>query len=277
MQNTGFESDLFEGDASADALIDASGDGFEDGFEDAFGEDAFEAADGFEEDGFEGDGFEEDGFEDDAFEDAAAEGAGFEEDAFEDGFEADALDEADGFEDGFEADALDEADGFEDGFEADALDETDGFEDGFEVSDGFEEDGFEEDAFEEDAFEEDAFAGADDSGDAIEQAFAEAMDAQDEDEFIRRAWRRLRRSRLLRQVAGRAIPLAMRLLRQSAQRIGGVAGQELQGALGGVTGGGEPAPMDAFADAMADEAYSADEVDQFAPVLGSENARNSPE
>jgi hypothetical protein len=242
MQNTGFESDLFEGDDSADALIDASADGLADGFEDAFGEDAFEAADGFESDGFEDDAFEDDAFEEDAFE-----ADGFEEDSFENGFEADALDEGDGF----------------------------AAEDGFEAGDGFEDDAFESDAFEEDAFE----AGDQDGADAIEQAFADAMDAEDEDEFVRRVWRGLRRAArvaapVLRRIGRRALPIAMQLLRQGASRIGGVAGQELRGALGGLPGGGQPAEaMDAFADAIADEAYSEAEVDQYAPVLGGMAAR----
>jgi hypothetical protein len=231
MQNTGFESDLFEDDSS-DALIDSSSDGFEDGFEDAFGEDAFE------DDGFEaaGDGFEEEGFEEDALTDDAFESEGFEEDGFEE----------EGFEDSFAANALDEGEEFE--------------EDAFE---GFEDDG----------------------ADAIEQAFADAMDAEDEDEFVRRLWGRLRRaarvaSPMLRRIGRRVLPMAMRLLREGARNIGGVAAQEVRGAVGGMLGGGgqpaepQPAePMDAFADALADEAFSEDELDQFAPVLGGLAAR----
>jgi hypothetical protein len=231
MQSTGFESDLFEEDMSSDAMTDVSEDGFEDGFEEAFGEDAFEeedAADGFEADGFEGDGFEADAFEEDALEAA-------------DGFE----------EDGFETDAFGEHE------ELDAMaDHADHAEDAVDGFDGFEDEG-------------DA---------AIEQAFADAMDAEDEDEFIRRLWRGLRRAArvaapALRRIGRRALPIGLRLLREGARRVGGVAGQELRGALGrdlqgilgGVTGGaGTADAMDALADFAADD----DDVDAYVPVLG---------
>lgn len=98
MQTTGFESDVFEDDVSADALTDVGEEGFEDGFEEGFEEDAFEeASDGFEsEDGFEAeDGFEEDGLDaadagGDVFE---GEGADEIEDAFAEAMDAEDEDE----------------------------------------------------------------------------------------------------------------------------------------------------------------------------------------
>src|SRR5262249_11687942 len=120
-----------------------------------------------------------------------------------------------------------------------------------------------------------------DEGDAVEQAFIDAMDAEDEDEFLRRVWGGLRRAArvaapVLRRIGRRALPIGLRLLRQAARRIGGVAGQEIGGALGGGLanvlggwlGGGQQADaMDALADVAADEAFSEDEIDEFVPVL----------
>src|SRR5688500_14557060 len=164
----------------------------------------------FEEDLFE-EGFEEDGFAAD----------GFESDALEDSLEGedlgDALDEGAEMEEGFEGE----------GFEGEALEE-DGFEaDGFEESDGFEADGF------EDGFD-------------VEDAFASAMDAEDEDEFLRRVGRALRRvsqNPLVRRVARRALPIGARLLRQFGNQLpgafrdlGGIVGQELRGVIPGLGG-----------------------------------------
>jgi hypothetical protein len=222
--------------------------------------------------------------------------SGFESDLFEEDVSSDALvDSGDGFADGFE-DAFGE-DAFESAEAGDEFEE-DSFED-----DGFEEDSFEEDSFEEDSADEDALAAEgdvdaleeedadlwaeEDAGDgfeegfedgfegaAVEQAFADAADAEDEDEFIRRVWGRLRRaaSPVLRRIRRRALPIGLRLLRQGARRIGGIAGQEIGTALGGglsnVIGGLLRADaMDAFADIAADEAVSEDEMDEFVPVL----------
>ena len=222
---------------------------------------------------------------------------GFESDLFEEDVSSDAL--VDAGEDGF-------ADGFEDAFGEDAFEsarrrrfEEDGFED-----DGFEEDGFEEeDSFEEDSSDEDARPpatstsgggraptsgprrtratdskqGLEDGfeGDAVEQAFADAMDAEDEDEFIRRVSGPPPPCRVACAATHRAAvrcPSACACCARAPGALAGSRDRRLAAALGGglsnVIGGAARADaMDAFADIAADEAVSEDEMDEFVPVL----------
>jgi len=93
--------------------------------------------------------------------------------------------------------------------------------------------------------------------DAVEGAFIGAMDAKDEDEFIRRVWGGLRRAArvsapVLRPVGRRALPMALRLLGQRVRPIGGA--QQVDA-------------MDAFADVVADLAFTEHDIDEFVPVL----------
>ncbi|MBZ4335711.1 hypothetical protein [Corallococcus sp. AS-1-12] len=199
----------------------------------------------------------------DEMSDLLAEGEeGFEDEGFEaEGFEAEGF-EAEGMEEGFEAEGF-EAEGMEEGFEGE------GFEaEGMEEGEGFEAEGFEGEGFEAEGFEQD-------NPNALEDTFADAMDAQDEEEFLRRLAAGARR---LATVAGptfqrirrRAMPIAMRLIRQAAPRLGGIAGQEIGRSLGGML---RADAMDAFADAAGD--YASDEdLDAFNRVLGGLAARH---
>jgi len=185
------------------------------------------------------------------------------------GFE-DELDDADMGEDPLEDALADEADdGFasdsyeDDSFEDDALDEDEALS-----ADGLEDDGFEDDAL--DAAADDEFDELDDldeaedgdlgdDGDEVDQAFAEAMDAADDDEFAQRLSSRFARLRrvsrpYLRQMARRAVPIGLRLIRHVA-RLG----------LGG--GPARLDAMDAFADAAADEAMAGRSVNAYIPFL----------
>ncbi len=199
-----------------------------------------ELADGLED---EGDGFEDEledaDMGDDPLEDALADEAeeGFEDDAFED--------------DAFEDDAFEE-----DSLEDDSLDDDEAVH-----ADGFEDDGFEDDALDaadEDEFDELDGGDAGDDGDALDDAFAEAMDAADDDEFARRLSSRFARLRrlarpYLRQMAGRAVPIGLRLIRYVGRH-----------------GGGGPSrldAMDAFADAAADEAMAGRSANAYIPFL----------
>ncbi|WP_404368901.1 hypothetical protein ACIHQR_05350 [Corallococcus coralloides] len=185
------------------------------------------------EEGFEGEGFEAEGMEE------GFEGEGFEAEGMEEGFEAE------GMEEGFEGEGF-EAEGMEEGFEAEGMEE------------GFEAEGFEMD-----------------NPNALEDTFADAMDAQDEEEFLRRLRAGARR---LATVAGptfqrirrRAMPIAMRLIRQAAPRLGGIASQEIGRTVSGLL---RADAMDAFADAAGD--YASDEdLDAFNRVLGGLAARH---
>jgi hypothetical protein len=187
-------------------------------------------------------------------------------DGAEESFE-DELDDADlGAEDPLEEAFADEAD--DDGFEDDSFEddgfEDDGFEDdaddealesaSFEDDDGFEDDGFEDDAADEDGLDE-----GDDAGDALDEAFADAMDAADEEEFARRVTSRLSRIRriarpYLRQMAKRAVPIGLRLIRHVARMGGGRNPSRLDA-------------MDAFADAAADEAAAGRSPEAYIPFL----------
>ncbi|NNB89756.1 hypothetical protein D7X99_03535 [Corallococcus sp. AB032C] len=191
-------------------------------------------------------------------------------------------------EEGFEDEGMDdpfEGEGMEEGFEAEGFEDNpttleEGFEgEGFEdnpttLEDSFEAEGFEENPTPmEEPFEGDGFET--DNPNALEDTFADAMDAQDEDEFLRRLAAGARR---LATVAGptfqrirrRAMPIAMRLIRQAAPRLGGIAGQEIGRTLGGLL---RADAMDAFADAAGD--YASDEdMDAFNRVLGGLAARH---
>ncbi|NOK22950.1 hypothetical protein [Corallococcus carmarthensis] len=197
------------------------------------------------EEGFEGEGFEMEGFEGEGFE---GENPTAMDDAFEgEGFEAEGMEEGEGFE-GENPTAMDDA--FEgEGFEAETPNA---------MEEGFEGEGFDLD-----------------NPNALDDAFADAMDAQDEDEFLRRLAAGARR---LATVAGptfqrirrRAMPIAMRLIRQAAPRLGGIAGQEIGRTIGGLL---RADAMDAFADAAGD--YAGDEdMDAFNRVLGGLAARH---
>ena len=134
--------------------------------------------------------------------------------------------------------------------------------------DSFEQDGFEEDSFGDDAFEEasvddgsvedslddmsadgfaedlgDAFEGdaagdefEDEGDDAIEEAFARAMDAEDDDEFVRRLSERFRRAaRVARRCCDASAAVRCRSAAAAAsgsETLGNVAGRSFGGALG---------------------------------------------
>src|ERR1700761_3244345 len=69
---------------------------------------------------------------------------------------------------------------FDEGPEGQVHFDEEGFdEDGFEAE-GFDEDGFDEEGFDEDGFDDDT----PDHGDAMEMAVADALDAEDADEFF---------------------------------------------------------------------------------------------
>jgi hypothetical protein len=186
-----------------------------------------------------GEGFEDELDDADMGEDALADEAedGFEDDSFED----------DGFEDeGFE----------DDGFEDQALDEGEALS-----AEGFEEDGFEDslDAGDFDAFDELDEGDMGDEGDALDDAFADAMDAADDDEFARRLSSRFARLRriarpYLRQMAQRAVPIGLRLIRYVGRHGGGGGPSRLDA-------------MDAFADAAADEAMAGRSPNAYIPFL----------
>ncbi|XXF77669.1 hypothetical protein P2318_32145 [Myxococcaceae bacterium GXIMD 01537] len=188
------------------------------------------------------------------------------EEGLEEGFEGEGF-EGEGFEaEGFEGEGF-EAEGFEgEGFEAEGF-EGEGFE-----AEGFEGEGFEAEGFEGEGFEGEGFEGEEH---ALEDAFAEAMDAQDEDEFLRRltgAVRRVARvaGPTLRRIGQRALPIGVRLLRQAVPQLGGIAGQEIGRTVAGLL---QADAMDAYADAAAD--YASDEdLDAFTTVLGGLAARN---
>ncbi|RKG62286.1 hypothetical protein D7X30_02940 [Corallococcus sp. AB011P] len=201
----------------------------------------------------------------DEMSDLLAEGEeGFEDEGMEDPFEGEGF-EAEGMEEGFEENPTTMEDPFEgEGFEDNPTPMDEGFEaEGFEENPTPMDEGFEAEGFEMD------------NPTALEDTFADAMDAQDEDEFLRRLAAGARR---LATVAGptfqrirrRAMPIAMRLIRQAAPRLGGIAGQELGRTLGGLL---RADAMDAFADAAGD--YASDEdMDAFNRVLGGLAARH---
>ncbi|MBN9682410.1 MULTISPECIES: hypothetical protein [unclassified Corallococcus] len=198
----------------------------------------------------------------DEMSDLLAEGEeGFEDEGMEEGFEGEGFEAEGMMEEGFEGEGF-EAEGMEEGFEAEGF-EAEGMEEGFEENPTNMEEPFEGEGFEMD------------NPNALEDAFADAMDAQDEDEFLRRLAAGARR---LATVAGptfqrirrRAMPIAMRLIRQAAPRLGGIAGQEIGRTLGGLL---RADAMDAFADAAGD--YASDEdMDAFNRVLGGLAARH---
>lgn len=150
---------------------------------------------------------------------------------------------------------------------ADELLEFDEFEE-----DGFEE--FEEDAFEE--FDEDEFAGDyasdEDAMDALEEAVADALAADDADEFFRRLWRGVRRvgrtvGRVARRVGGvvgriarTVAPIASAIPLPWTQAIGRVAG------IAGRLMADEMDEFDAF-DELADLADDEEALDAAAPVI----------
>ncbi|MBN8233019.1 hypothetical protein JYK02_36450 [Corallococcus macrosporus] len=192
------------------------------------------------EEGFEGEGFEAEGFEEDGFEENPT--------AMEDSFEGEGF-EMEGMEEGFEENPTTMEDSFE----------GEGMEEGFEENPTtMEAEGFDLD-----------------NPNALDDAFADAMDAQDEEEFLRRLRAGARRLATIagptfQRIRRRAMPIAMRLIRQAAPRLGGIAGQEIGRTLGGLL---RADAMDAFADAAGD--YAGDEdLDAFNRVLGGLAARH---
>ena len=156
------------------------------------------------------------------------------------------------FDEGPEGQAHFDEDGFdEDGFEAEGFDEE-GFDE-----EGFDEDGFDEEGFDEDGFDEDA----PDHGDAMEMAVADALDAEDADEFFGKLFKKIKSAvpsiknvlGTVGKVAG-AIPLPM------TQAIGGIANT-----IGGMLAD-EADEGDAF-DSMVDFAEEEDALDAAAPVI----------
>ena len=153
------------------------------------------------------------------------------------------------FDEGPEGQVHFDEDGFdEEGFEAEGFDE-DGFDE-----EGFDEEGFDEDGFDEDGFDEDT----PDHGDAMELAVADALDAEDADEFFGSLLKKVGRfAKKALPVVGKvmsAIPLPM------TQAIGGVA-NTIGGMLADEADEGE-----AF-DGMLDFAEDEDAFDAAAPVI----------
>jgi hypothetical protein len=219
-------------------------------FEDAALDEAADAGEAWSE------GFDEDealvegeGFDEDSFEDASGEAEGFDED------EAFAEGEAEGFEDE-EAAFDDDEDAIDDSYdEGDPLEASDGFDDDFDDGESLDE---------EDDVAGHMMAGGhalDDDGDEFEEAFADAYDAADEDEFVRklgfRMRARLRRAArpYLRRIAARTVPIGLQLIRHvSRMQSGG-------------NGASNVDAMDAFADAAADAAMSRAQVSAYIPFL----------
>ena len=153
------------------------------------------------------------------------------------------------FDEGPEGQVHFDEEGFdEEGFEAEGFDE-DGFDE-----EGFDEEGFDEDGFDEDGFDEDT----PDHGDAMELAVADALDAEDADEFFGSLLKKVGRfAKKALPVVGKvmsAIPLPM------TQAIGGVA-NTIGGMLADEADEGE-----AF-DGMLDFAEDEDAFDAAAPVI----------
>lgn len=200
-------------------------------------------------------------------------------------FDTDLLDDAAGDEldtdfadsEGFDEDSLDAMDEGDDGESFDELDD-----------DSFDGEGLDDDALSADSMDEagddlDAFAEGDDeselasdfdSGDAFDDGmddealvdlFSDALDAEDEDQFLGAAFRRLRRfarTPLVRRMLQRAMPAALRLARQAAPQLSRGIGQ-IRGIVGSLS-------MDAFADLAAD--YGDEAMDEFAPVTAAMGA-----
>jgi hypothetical protein len=148
--------------------------------------------------------FEEDLFEDLAYDEAEGSAELYDDDGF------DALDELDEDTALFdEADGFDELDAFG-GDDFDALDELDAYDDsgdGFEAMYADEFDGYEAyDDFEAAAFEN-----------LLDNVLAEALDAEDEDEFFKKLWRGLKKvGRGVARVARKAAPVVGRIARVAA-------------------------------------------------------------
>lgn len=156
------------------------------------------------------------------------------------------------FDEGPEGQVHFDEEGFdEDGFEAEGFDE-DGFDE-----EGFDEEGFDEEGFDEDGFDEET----PDHGDAMEMAVADALDAEDADEFFGKLFKKIKSAvpgiknvlGTVGKIAG-AIPLPM------TQAIGGVANT-----IGGLLAD-EADEGDGF-DEMMDFADDEDGLDAAAPVI----------
>ncbi len=201
-------------------------------------------------------------------------------------FDTDLLDDAAGDEldtdladsEGFEDDALDALD---EGDDSEAFDEFD--DDSFD-GEGLDDDSMSADSLDDAGDELDAFSEGDDeldlaadldAGDGFEDsamddealvdAFSDALDADDEEQFVGAAIRRLRRAArtpLVRRLLQVPMPAALSLVRHAAPRLSRGIGQ-LRGILGSLS-------MDAFADLAAD--YGDEAMDAFAPVTAAMGA-----
>jgi len=160
------------------------------------------------------------------------------------------------FDEGPEGQVHFDEEGFdEDGFEAEGFDE-DGFDE-----EGFDEDGFDEESFDEDGFDEET----PDHGDAMEMAVADALGADDADEFLGGLFNKIGRiakkvAPVIGQVARVVGPIASAIPLPMTQAIGGVANT-----LGGLMAD-EADEGDAF-DGMMDFAEEEDGLDAAAPVI----------
>jgi hypothetical protein len=161
------------------------------------------------------------------------------------------------FDEGPDGQAHFDEEGFdEDGFEAEGFDE-----------DGFDEEGFDEDGFDEDGFEEDGFDDEDtpDHGDAMEMAVADALDAENADEFLGSLFKKIggiakKVAPIIGKVARVVGPIASAIPLPMTQAIGGVANT-----VGGLMAD-EADEGEAF-DGMTDFADEEDAWDAAAPVI----------
>jgi hypothetical protein len=175
------------------------------------------------------------------------------------------IDEAAMADDGDEGDDVLDDDGLdEESVQGDGLEDAEATEDGLEAGDAFAasgEDGIDPMSDLGDGVEDADGAEFDteDSGDELDEAFAESMDASDEDEFARRLTIRLRTIArpFLRRIAARVVPIGLQMIRYAARH----------GAAPG-TGVRRFDAMDLFADAAADEAASGRENDYIAFLAG---------
>jgi hypothetical protein len=159
-----------------------------------------------------------------------------------------------------------------------AFEEMEEFEEeGFE-EEGFEGEGFEEEAFEEDGFEEDDDLFEDqpvssaDAMDALEEAVADALGAEDADEFFRRLLRGVRRvGQTVGRVARRAAPALGRIARTVAPIASAIPLPWTQaiGRVASVVGRNMADEADEFEamDDLLELAEMDDSIDAAAPVV----------
>jgi hypothetical protein len=155
--------------------------------------------------------------------------------------------------------------------------EDEGFEEGFE-EEGFEDDGFEEEeAYDEDGFDEGDYAYA---ADALEEAVADALGADDADEFLRRLARGLRGAvRTVGRVARQAAPVVGRIARTVAPIASALPIPQAQaiGRIANVVGRLMADEADEFEaiDEMLELAEAEDLFDAAAPVVAGLSIRRA--